>query len=426
MLKGNSQKKMAGSEVSWKKRAALVLPRGMFGHQAVHGLPSNYPQFYSRAEGCKVWDLDGKEYIDLLCGYGPNILGYGDQVGKVKAVERAVAEQMELRDTATGPGTVMVELAEKLVGITPGADWAIFAKNGNDSTQLALTVARAATGRKKVLVQPRGYHGASPVWSPGRPGVLKSDHAEQVDYEYNNLSSLLEAAAACEDDLAAVIVGAFDYRYSRDLELPTEHFAKGVRELCDRTGALLVVDDVRAGFRLGMSGSWHALHGVEADLHCYSKAISNGHALSALVGSARCRREGAEKVFATGSFWFSSAAQAAALTTICELEKRNAIEEMTTSGLLLTEGLKRQADSFGLQVVVSGPPTMPFLTFGGDEPYDRPRAMTFCEAACSHGVLLHPHHNWFLSLAHTSLEVEQVLRATEKAMEEVKRVHGGN
>lgn len=411
-------KRMA--EVGWRSRAAKVLPRGMYGHQAVQGLPSNYPQFYSRAEGCKVWDLDGKEYIDLLCGYGPNILGYGDQV-----VEEAAAEQAKERDTATGPATVMVELAEKLVSLTPGADWAMFAKNGNDSTQLAVTIARAATGRKKVLVQPQGYHGASPVWTPGRPGVLASDHAHQVGYVYNQLSSLMEAATSCEDDLAAVIVSAFDYRYSRNLELPTEEFAKGVRDLCDRTGALLIVDDVRAGFRLGLGGSWHALHGIEADLICYSKAISNGHALSALVGSKRCRDHGAEKVFATGSFWFSSAAQAAALATIVQLEKRNAIEQMMTSGRLLTEGLRSQAQSLGLEVIISGPPTMPFLTFVGDTPMDRPRAATFCETACRHGVLLHPHHNWFVSLAHTSIEVELCLAATQKAMMEVKRVHYG-
>ena len=114
-----------------------------------------------------------------------------------------------------------------------------------------------------------------------------------------------------------MIVSAFDYRFSQDLKMPSEEFVRGVRDICDKNGAMLILDDVRAGFRLSLHGTWHGLFGIKADLLCYSKAIANGYALSALIGSDSCR-SGAEKVFATGSFWFSAAAQAAALATLKE------------------------------------------------------------------------------------------------------------
>ena len=164
-----------------RQRADLVIPNGMYGHQGTRFLPSNWPQFYQKAKGCHLWDLDGRKYTDLLCAYGPIILGYGNQT-----VDKAVQNQMLDLDTGTGPSARMVELAETLVKLTHGATWCMFAKNGNDVTTLALTVARAFTGKKAILVQPQGYHGAGPVWTKGRPGVLENDTAHQINYEYNN------------------------------------------------------------------------------------------------------------------------------------------------------------------------------------------------------------------------------------------------
>ena len=404
-----------------KNRAKRVIPNGMYGHQSVTNLPDNYPQYYSKANGCKLWDVEGKEYIDYLCAYGPNILGYAN-----KRVDEAVAAQQKTGlDTATGPSKIMVDLAEKFVDMTPGMDWCMFAKNGNDVTTLALTISRAATKKRFVLRQPSGYHGAGSVWTNGRPGVLSSDTAFQLHYEYNNLESVIAAANTCEaiGDIAAIIVGAFDYRYSRDLILPSPSFANGVRKLCDKIGALLIVDDVRAGFRISNQGSWFGMFGIRCDLLCYSKAISNGYALSALLGSKACREEGAEKVFATGSFWFSSCAQVAAYTTISLIEEENVIKEMRKNGRKLIFGLLKQADEIGLKITVSGPDTMPFVTFDGDVPFDRPRAMTFCKECCMGGVLVHPHHNWFLCSEHTSDIIENTLLVTKKAMKTVKMRH---
>ena len=174
-----------------------------------------------------------------------------------------------------------------------------------------------------------------------------------------------------------MIVSAFDYRYSREMAMASNEWAKGVKDLCTKTGVLLILDDVRAGFRLSLSSSWSGMYGVTPDLVCYSKAIANGHALSALVGSQACRQAGAEKVFATGSFWFSSCAMAAGLATLEQLEKRNAVQELEMVGNMLKEGLERQGKELGLNLKVTGPPSMPFLSFDDDQPFKRPRGDLF-------------------------------------------------
>ena len=227
----------------------------------------------------------------------------------------------------------------------------------------------------------QGYHGAGPVWTKGRPGVLDTDTAYQVEYEYNDINSVEIAMKKAESDggVAGIIVSAFDYRYSRELVMARQEWVEEVRDLCKKTGALLILDDVRAGFRLSLSSSWAGMYSVTPDLVCYSKAIANGYALSALVGSEACRQAGAEKVFATGSFWFSSCAMAAALATLEELEKRNVVEELKTVGNMLKNGLEEQGDEVGMKIKVTGPPSMPFLSFDEDQPFNRPRGNLFTE-----------------------------------------------
>ena len=136
-------------DAALRQRAAVVIPGGMYGHQSVTKLPvpEGYPQFMSRGQGAHVWDVDGNEYIDLMCSYGPVVLGH--QHPKVEAAVRA---QEAKGDCQNGPSARLVELAEALVGRVRHADWAMFAKNGCDATTLALMIARAATGRRKILV----------------------------------------------------------------------------------------------------------------------------------------------------------------------------------------------------------------------------------------------------------------------------------
>jgi glutamate-1-semialdehyde 2,1-aminomutase len=256
-------------DAALRARAGAVIPGGMWGHMNAARLPAGYPQYFSRAEGCRLWDVDGNEYIDFMCSYGPMVLGYNDP-----DVERAAADQRCRGDILNGPSERLVELAELLVSTVAHADWVMLAKNGTDATTTCVTLARAGTGRRKILVANGSYHGAAPWCTPSLEGVTAEDRAHIIHFEYNDVDSLDLAVRHAGDDLAAVLVAAFRHDVRKDQEMPTPEFARAVRGACDRTGAALVLDDVRAGFRLDLGGSWEPL-GVRPDLSAFSKAIAN-------------------------------------------------------------------------------------------------------------------------------------------------------
>lgn len=392
-------------------RARRVVPGGITGHQAPRQLvPGAYPWFFVRGEGARLWDVDGHEYVDLVCSYGPIVLGHNHPV-----VDEAARRQAERGRCFNGPAPVMVELAERLVAVTPWAAWAVFAKNGSDVCTWAVQVARHATGRRKVLMAEGSYHGGHAWCAPVANGMTPEDRAHVVRFRYNDLASVDAALSAHEGDVAAIIVTPFRHDTHRDQELPAPDFLPGLRARCDRLGACLVLDDVRAGFRLHLGGSGEYF-GVQPDLACYSKAIANGYPLSACLGR-EALRDAAKRVFFVGTYWSAPVPMAAALACLAELERTDAIAHMERMGTKLREGLVRQAAAHGLSVRPSGPPAIPFLTFADDPEFERSRR--FAAACAAHGVYLHPHHNWFLSAAIGERETARVLDATEEAFRAV-------
>lgn len=390
-----------------RERAASVIPGGMWGHMATRYLGSAYPQFCERADGCRVWDVDGREYIDLMCSWGPNILGHHHQ-----AVEAAAERQRRLGDAMNGPGEVLVELAELLVKTVAHADWAMLQKNGTDATTACVTIARAGTGRRKVLVARGSYHGAVPWCTPSLAGVTAEDRAHIVHFDYNDVASLEAAVEQAGSDLAAVVVTAFRHDIARDQELPTAAFARRARELTTAADAALIVDDVRAGFRIDLAGSWEPL-GVRPDLSAFSKAIANGYPLAAITGTDRFR-EAATKVYVTGSFWYGAVAMAAAIATINTLRDTDAISRMTEAGDRLRSGLDAAAKKHGLSLRQTGPVSMPMVLFDGDAEFKK--ADAFCSAALREGAYFHPRHNMFLSAAHTAKDIDLALQAADAGM----------
>lgn len=393
-----------------RERARRVIPGGVYGHQAAPG--AAYPQFMRGGRGARIWDVDGREYVDLMCSYGPVVLGH-----QHPAVEAAAAEQAARGDCQNGPSPVMVDLAELLVQTVRHADWAIFAKNGTDATTMCATIARAQTGRRRILIARGAYHGAAPWCTPRPAGVTKEDRANLGYYTFNDLASVQEAAAEAGNDLAAVMVSPFKHDAGYDQELVDPEFARGLRALCDATGAALILDDVRCGFRLHLGSSWEPL-GVDPDLSAWSKAIANGRALAAVLGSDGFRR-GARDIFVTGSFWFSAVPMAAAVATIGALRDENAVEKMRTIGTQLRDGILDQARSWNLAVRYTGPPAMPYLTFDGDSGHEL--AAVFAAQALRGGAYLHPRHNWFVSAAMTGDDLALALEATDQAFAAVRK-----
>jgi glutamate-1-semialdehyde 2,1-aminomutase len=392
------------ADLALRARAAKVIPGGLWGHMNAAMLPEGYPQFFVAGEGCRIRDVNGREYVDLMCSWGPVVLGH-----RHPAVEQAARDQAELGDCLNGPGPVLVELAELMTGMIPHADWCLFAKNGTDATTSCVTIARAQTGRRKILVAHGSYHGAVPWCTPSLAGVTAEDRAHLLMFDYNDVASLERAAAEARGDLAAVIVTAFRHDFGRDQELPTLDFARTVRSVCDAAGSLMILDDVRAGFRLGLGGSWEAF-GVRPDLAAWSKAIANGYALAAVTGGERLR-SAASQVFTTGSFWCTSVPMAAAVATLTELRRVDGPERMRAMGQRLRDGLDALATRHGVGIRQSGPVQMPTLLFENDPEWRR--GFAFCAEALRHGAYFHPKHNMFLSCAHTEADIEDALAAAD-------------
>jgi len=393
-----------------KNRAIKVIPGGMYGHQNSSNLPDGYPQFMESGKGCKIWDVDGNEYIDLMCSYGPIILGHCHH-----KVEEAAVRQQNLGDCQNGPSKHMVELAEKLENIVKHCNWVIFAKNGTDSTTICLMIARAASKNDKVLVAKGAYHGSNTWCTPIKTGTTLEERKNIVEFIFNDLDSVDEAIHKSNNQIAAILVSPFRHDSGFDQELVDPIFAKGLRERCDAIGAALILDDVRCGFRLNYGSSWEPL-GVLPDLSAWSKAIANGYPIAVVTGKEYLRKHASE-IYVTGSFWFSAVAMAAACATLEALYQENSISKMEKAGRLLRDGLSQQAENYGIKIKQTGPVQMPYLSFENDSDYHK--INLFCTEAIKRGAFLHPKHNWFVSSSHTESDINDVLRITEYSFQRI-------
>ena len=395
---------------AWMQRASRVVPCGIYGHLSpVSCVPiEHYPLFVARAKGSRFWDVDGNEFIDYTCAYGPMVLGYGDPV-----VDEAYQQQMKLSDAAPLASPKMVELAELLVDLVPVADWAFFAKNGADVTNYAVMTARAATGRKKILAIRGGYHGSTPwMQAPGHHGCVEEDQSQILRIEWNNLAAVEKAVAENPGQIAAMIATPYHHPIFTDNVLPADGYWSSVQKLLNRQGIVLIVDDVRCGFRFHLGGS-NEYFGFKPDLVCFSKAIANGYALSALVGTDALR-DAAARVFHTGSFWFTAGSLAAAVACLKELKRIDAPEIMRRQGQKLVDGMVDIVKNHGLSLRVSGHPAMPYLRITDD-----PSLMLhqrFCGECTRRGAYFVSHHNWFLSTAHCGADIQRTWDIVDDAL----------
>jgi glutamate-1-semialdehyde 2,1-aminomutase len=411
MTETASHEKVRARDFDLRQRAARVIPGGMYGHMTVGHLPAAHPQFFSRSEGSHVWDVDGNEYVDFMCSFGPMILGYRHPV-----VEAAAQAQREQGDTQPGPAPVMVDLAELLVERVAHADWALFAKNGTDATTVSLMVARAHTGRNRVLAASGAYHGSAPWANFRRDGVAPEEQTNVGYYEWGDVASVERAIEeAGTANVAAIIASPFKHHAGFDQEEIDPAFARRLRQLCDELGAALVLDEVRTGFRLNHGGSWEPL-GVNPDLSAWSKAIANGYPIAAILGAGPYA-EAASRIFVTGSFWFQAVPMAASIATIRALRDEDAVATMERIGNRLRDGLEDLARDAGVPINQTGPVQMPNLSFPEDA--DFTKARVFSAAMHERGVIVHPRHNWFLSAAHTDADVDRFLEAAEDGLQAV-------
>lgn len=415
----------------WFERASRVVAGspfcpagGMYGHYSVSVSARGNPIYFSRARGARFWDVDGNEYVDYVCAYGPMVLGYGHP-----KVDEAARRQLDKGNTVSLAPAVMVELAERLVEYVTVADWAFFAKNGADATNLAVMVARAATGRKKVVRFRGGYHGSSPwMQDAGSGGVLDDDLAHVLLATWNDFEGLEKIVEENEGQVAAVISSPYHHPVIVDNELPAEGFWRRVENLCSRKGIVLILDDVRAGFRLHKSGS-NEYFGFRPDLICFGKAMANGYPISALVGTDALR-EAVASVFFTGTQFFNAAPMAAAVATLDEIWKTDAPARILEIGARVTDGLVRIARGHGYDLRVTGVPSMPFLRIADEEAPVLTEGVSalhkglhadWISECVQRGAYFLSYHNNFVSAAHTDEDIQRTWDIAEDAFRALRK-----
>jgi glutamate-1-semialdehyde 2,1-aminomutase len=295
----------------------------------------------------------------------------------------------------------------------PLADWATFAKNGADATNMAVLIARAATDRTKTIAIDGGYHGASPwMQSLERGGIDSSDHSNVIRIPWNDITALQQVLAEQGNEIAAFISSPYHHPAYQDNALPAEGYWSEVHALLNQHGVVSICDDVRAGFRIDIGGS-NEYFGYEPDLICFCKAMANGYPISALLGIDSLK-EAAAAIFQTGSYWFSAAPMAAALACLKELKRIEAPKLIMQTGKKVTDGLVEIAGKHGLELKVTGMLSMPYLRTeheGGIEFHQ-----SLCGECTRRGVFMASHHNLFISAAHTPEDVQRTFDIFEDAV----------
>lgn len=401
------------------KRAAKVIPAGIYGHQGPgEGLwlpASSWPSFTDHAKGSYFWDVDGNRFIDYMCGYGPNILGYCDP-----DVDAAAMEQAKLENVVTTPSYKMVELAELMVDTVASADWAFFGKNGNDATQGAIMCARAYTHRKKIIFINGFYHGVS-MWTQKKdyPGVLPEDVENNIYIPWNDLDTLKKVIEENKGEIAAFISTPYMHGVLQDNVLPAEGYWQEVRRLCTENGIILIVDDVRTGFRLDIAGSDH-YYGFEADIICFCKAIANGWNISAICGKEFLKNTMGGMSY-TGSYWMSAVPFAAGIACINKMKAIDVTSIVKKQGIKLTEGLKEVAADNGFDLRVSGEPSLFYLRIANDSTFYIHQ--DWIQEMVHRGIYMASHHNHFINASLSDEDITQTLEIADEAFKAVKERH---
>lgn len=356
---------MGEGQKLWR-RAKRVIPGGsmLLSKRAEMFAPEQWPAYYSKANGCRVWDLDGRELIDMsIMGVGTNLLGYGHP-----EVDAAVAATLTAGNMSTLNCPEDVWLAEQLVALHPWAEMVRFSRSGGEANAIAIRIARAATGRDTVAIC--GYHGwhdwylatnlqnefgleehLLPGLEPN--GVPRGLAGTVQPFSFNRLDQLERIAAS--HDLAAV-------KMEVQRSTPAESgFLEGVRDLCTRRGIVLIFDECTSGFRETFGGL-HLKYGVEPDMAMFGKALGNGYAIAATIG-CRAVMEAAQSTFISSTFWTERIGPTAALKTLEVMERERSWERVTTTGLELRTRWQELADRHGLSISHSGLPALAGFAF---------------------------------------------------------------
>ena len=354
------------------KKAKTIIPGGtqLLSKRPEMFLPDLWPAYYSKAKGCRIWDLDGKEYIDVsYMGIGSNVLGYAND-----EVDAAAKEAIDNGGMSTLNAPEEVYLAEKLIELHPWAGGVRYAKAGGEAMALASRIARAYT--KKDIILFCGYHGWHDWYLsanltnknalddnhiPGLEplGVPSGLAGTNLPFHYNNIDEFNALMERHKGKIAAVVMEPIRNDYPRD------GFLEKIRTATDKTSIVLVFDEITAGFRLCPGGS-HKVLGVDPDIAVFAKGMTNGYPLSAIVGRKEIM-EASQGTFISSTFYTERVAFAAALKNIELYEKYRVWEKQIEYGQLIQTGWKKAAEKAGLVVEIGGIKPLSHFVIKGSE-----------------------------------------------------------
>ncbi len=384
------------------ERARKVIPgcAQTFSKSYTQYVRGTAPMFLQRGKGCRVWDVDGHEYVDYVQGLLPNILGYAHP-----EVNEAAIAQLAEGNSFSMPHPVEVELAERLTRLIPCAEMVRFGKNGSDATAGAVRAARAKTGRERIACS--GYHGwqdwfiGTTTRNAGVPGAVRElTHP----FAYNDLDALEKILATHAGEFAAVIMEPVNFTE------PKPGYLQGVKELAHKHGALLVFDEICSGFHFGLGGA-QKKYGVTPDMACFGKAMGNGFPIACVVGRADVMTV-FDEIFFSFTFGGEVASMAASLKVLDILERTDALTRMQTQGRRVQDGFNALAKEAGLAARFEciGSPTWSLMRFkdkdGKDGLLER---SLFQQEALKRGLLMLVTHN--MCAAHDEASTDQTLQA---------------
>ena len=406
------------------KKAKTLIPGGtmLLSKRPEMFLPEHWPSYFSKAKGCRIWDLDGKELIDMtIIGIGTNTLGYGNE-----AVDAAVMETVKNGNMSTLSCPEEVYLAEKLIELNPWADMVRFARSGGEANSIAIRIARAASGKDKVAIC--GYHGwhdwylsanhndedklskhLLPGLSPN--GVPKNLKNSVYPFNYNNFEELLTIVKNND-------IGVIKMEVVRNFG-PEDNFLHKVRELATRNNIVLIFDECTSGFRETFGGIYQK-YKVEPDMVMYGKTIGNGYALTAVVGK-RSVMEAAQSTFISSTFWTERIGPVAALATLNEMERVKSWEVITKNGKKMQEGWKNLASLHNLKITLAGIPALSTYTFNSKDALSYKTLIS--QEMLKKGILAST--NFYASTAHTNDEFEIYFNVLDEIFKKISKCEVG-
>ena len=407
--------------------AQEVMPGGVNSPVRACRSVGTYPRFLERGMGSRVWDVDGKEYIDYICSWGPLILGHCQE-----ELEQAVAQAIRKGLSFGAPTAIEVEMAELVCRLT-GVEMVRMVNSGTEAVMSALRLARGATGRSKIIKFAGCYHGHSDSMlvkagsglltggTPDSAGVPKEMAGDTLTADYNDLMSVRALLEANSNQVAAVIVEPV--AANMGVVPPQPGFLEGLRALCDESGALLIFDEVITGFRLALGGA-QEYYGVKADLVTYGKIIGGGMPVGAYGGSRKLMELVAPlgPVYQAGTLSGNPVAMAAGLTQLRFLEAHPEVyENLERRGAMLQKGLEEALKGQDAQINRVGSILTVFFTKEPVTSYPQAKASDLEKfkvwylGLLEQGIYAAPSQfeAMFLSNAHTDEDVEAVIQSAK-------------